>query len=89
MPQQLSFTADWAPKEFRGRYLGFYSAAWSLGIIANPLLLLPLHARLGEGVFWPLVLVVAVPAAFLLLHIDRTSDRPELLRGREEPSLAT
>ena len=84
MPQQMSFAADWAPPESRGRYMGFYQAAWSVGIILNPLILLPLHARLAERIFWPLLLLVTTPASLLLLHIDRTSDRPELLRGREE-----
>jgi MFS family permease len=87
MPQQMSFVADWAPPEYRGRYLGFYQAAWSVGIILNPLILFPLHARLPEVAFWPLLLLIAIPASLLLLHIDRHFDRPDLLRGREETAL--
>jgi MFS family permease len=44
VPQQMSFLADWAPPAARGRYMGLYSAAWSLGYAINPILLIPLHA---------------------------------------------
>ena len=80
-PQLTAFVADWAPAEARGRYLGVYQATWSLAVIANPLVLLPLHARLSERAFWPLLAVITVPAALLLLRLDRTADRPERLRG--------
>jgi MFS family permease len=84
MPQQMSFVADWAPPEARGRYMAFYQAAWSLALVLNPLLLMPLHARLPEAWFWPCLLVVTTPASLLLLHLDRVADRPERLRGRDE-----
>jgi MFS family permease len=83
-PQQIAFAADWAPARARGRYLGFYQATWSLALAVNPLLLLPLHARLGEAAFWGLLSVMAVPPALLLLHLDRHADRPERLRGLAE-----
>ena len=92
VPQQMAFIADWAPPEARGRYLGLYSATWSLGMALNPLLLLPLHARLPEPLFWPLLLLLVVPSAIVLRRLDATADRPELLRGRGEavpPLLAT
>jgi MFS family permease len=80
-PQQTAFVADWAPPEVRGRYLSVYQATWSLSVIINPLLLLPLHARLSERVFWPLLAVMTVPSALLLFRLDRKADRPERLRG--------
>jgi hypothetical protein len=81
MPQMVAFVTDWAPPSVRGRYLGFYSATWSLAFALNPLICIPLHARLGERLFWPLFLVPASASAMLLLRLDRTADRPERLRG--------
>jgi MFS family permease len=81
LPQQMSFIADWAPPEARGRYMALYSASWSVGFALNPMLLMPLHAWAGERVFWPLLLLVLGPAALIPWHLDRI-DRPERLRGR-------
>jgi hypothetical protein len=43
---------------------------------------LPLRARFGEAVIWPLHILVVLPAAVVLLHLDSRADRPERLRGR-------
>jgi MFS family permease len=83
-PQQMAFVADWAPPRSRGQYLGLYQATWSLALAVNPVVLLPLHSLLGEAGFWGLLGLVAVPAALLLLHLDRHADRPERLRGLSE-----
>ena len=80
-PQQMSFIADWAPPEARGRYLSLYQATWSVAFAVNPAITLPLHAALGERAFWGLMPIVALPGVFVLLRLDRTADRPELLRG--------
>jgi MFS family permease len=81
-PQQMAFVADWAPPEARGRYLSLYQAMWSVAFAVNPAIALPLHAVLGERAFWALMPLVAVPGVLVLLHLDRTADRPEKLRGR-------
>jgi MFS family permease len=80
LPQQMSFIADWAPPEARGRYMALYSASWSVGFALNPILLMPLHAWAGERRFWPLLLLVLGPAALIPWRLDRT-DQPERLRG--------
>lgn len=80
-PQKLAFIADWSPPESRGRYLSLIQATWSLATAVNPILFLPLYARLGERAFWPLVALVALPGCLVLLHLDRAADRPERLRG--------
>jgi MFS family permease len=82
IPQHSAFLADWAPPAQRGRYLGIAQASWGLGSAVAPILFMPLHARLPEGLFWAIVGATILPAAFLLLHLDRTADRPERLRGR-------
>jgi MFS family permease len=83
LPQQSAFLADWAPPEARGRYLGMASAAWGLGATVAPIALLPVHERLSEAAFWGLLGLVILPAGALMLHLDRTADRPELLRGSQ------
>jgi MFS family permease len=80
-PQAMSFVADWAPPEARGRYLSLYQAMWSVAVALNPAIALPLHAALGERAFWSLMPLVAIPGVLVLLHLDRTADRPERLRG--------
>lgn len=80
-PQTVAFVTDWAPVPARGRYFGLFQATFSLAVAANPIVFLPLHARLGPARFWPLLVLVALPAAALMLHLDRTADRPERLRG--------
>jgi len=80
-PQQMAFIADWAPPEARGRYLSLYQATWSIAFAVNPALTLPLHAALGERLFWGLMPLVALPGVIVLLRLDRTADRPERLRG--------
>jgi MFS family permease len=80
-PQMMAFVADWAPPEARGRYLSLYQATWSVAFAVNPAITLPLHAALGERAFWGLMPLAAIPGVFVLLHLDRTADRPERLRG--------
>lgn len=80
-PQQMAFVADWAPPRARGRYLATYQATWFGAFAVNPLLFLPLRARLGEDLFWPVVALLSLPAAGLLVALDRF-DQPQHLRGR-------
>jgi MFS family permease len=80
-PFKMAFVTDWAPPAMRGRYLSLYQATWSVAMALNPILFLPLQARLGDRVFWPLMMAIAAPAIVVLLRLDRTADRPERLRG--------
>jgi MFS family permease len=81
-PQMMAFVVDWAPPEARGRYLSLYQATWSVAFALNPAIALPLHAALGERAFWGLLSLVAIPGVVVLLHLDRTVDRPgRLLRS--------
>jgi hypothetical protein len=62
--------------------MSLFQATFGLGVALNPILFLPAHARLGDRAFWPLLLLVSLPAAAVLVRLDRTADRPERLRGR-------
>jgi MFS family permease len=81
VPQVMSFVSDWAPPRARGRYIGAYGATWSLGMALGPPIFLPLHARLGDDLFWPLLGLVALPALAIQLVLDARVDRRERLRG--------
>jgi len=80
-PFEMAFVSDWAPPSLRGRYVSLYQATWSVAVALNPILFLPLQARLGDRAFWPLMMLVAAPAILVLLRLDRTADRPDRLRG--------
>ena len=87
MPFNMAFVTDWAPPALRGQYMSLYQATWSVAMALNPILFLPLQARLGDR-FWPVMMVVAAPAVLALLRLDRIADRPERLRGlSHEPAL--
>ena len=87
-PFKMAFVTDWAPPALRGRYMSLYQATWSVAVALNPILFLPLQARLGDRRFWPVMMVVAAPAVLALLRLDRIADRPERLRGlAHEPSV--
>ena len=88
-PFKMAFITDWAPPHQRGRYLSMQGATWSLAIGLNPILFLPLQAALGDRTYWPLMLLIAIPAAAVLLRLDRVADRPERLRGLSSASTAT
>ncbi len=81
VPQQNAFIADWAPPAARGRYIGLYQATWSVGFAIAPLVFLPIHARLPEAAFWPLLFGLSLAPFAILLRLDRVADRPERLRG--------
>lgn len=83
LPAVTAFLSDWAPPSLRGTYLGIHQSAFSVAMLAGPPLLLPLRERTGEAGYWPLFLILALPAAWALLRMDRAADRPELLRGAE------
>ena len=75
MPQLSATVADWAPRLSRGRYISLFQSSWTFAKATSPLLFLPLRARVGDGVFWPVLGLSALPAFGLLLTLggeDRT-----------------
>ena len=71
MPQLSATVADWAPRLSRGRYISLFQSSWTFAKATSPLLFLPLRARLGDLLFWPLLGVSAFPAFLLLLTLGR------------------
>lgn len=81
IPQVLAFLSDWAPPERRGTYLALQQATFSVMFAVSPVALLPLRQSLGDGAYWPLLLLAALPAAWILRDLDRTADLPGRLAG--------
>ena len=71
MPQLSAAVADWAPRLSRGRYISLFQSSWTFAKATSPILFLPLRARVGDSVFWPLLALSAVPAFALLLTLGR------------------
>lgn len=71
MPQLSATVADWAPRLARGRYISLFQSSWTFAKATSPLLFLPLRARLGDRLFWPLLGLSALPAFALLLGLGR------------------
>jgi MFS family permease len=69
MPQLSATVADWAPRLSRGRYISLFQSSWTLAKATSPLLFLPLRARLGDFMFWPLLGLAVLPASALLLSL--------------------
>ena len=69
MPQLSATVADWAPRLSRGRYISLFQSSWTFAKATSPLLFLPLRARVGDGVFWPILGLSALPAFGLLLTL--------------------
>jgi len=69
MPQLSATVADWAPRLSRGRYISLFQSSWTFAKATSPLLFLPLRARLGDRIFWPLLGASAFPAFALLLTL--------------------
>lgn len=86
LPLMMSFVSDLAPPATRGRFMGMFAATWNLAMMLNPIILMPLHGAVSERAFWPMLLLLYLPASAILLVLDRAADRPGSLAGATEPS---
>src|SRR5262249_62215147 len=77
-PVSYAYVADVAPPGMQGRYQGVFGLAWGSGAVTGPLLagaFLPEDA----AIFWPMLAVFGLVAAFLVLlsrRRQRTSAAP-------------
>src|SRR5262249_43897104 len=82
-PVSYAYVADVAPPAMQGRYQGGFGLAWGSGAVTGPLLA---GAFLPEGaaIFWPLLAVFGLVAAFLVL-LSRRRQRPSAATSSFEP----
>lgn len=73
VPQLTAFVADRAPAEARGSWLGIHGAcSYNLAFALAPAVLLPLREAVGDGVYWPAMLVVGVaPGVMVMRGLER------------------
>lgn len=65
-PMSAAHMTQLAPERYRGRYMGLFGTAWSLGMIAGPTLGTILFER-HEGVLWGACAVLGVISATLVM----------------------
>jgi MFS family permease len=84
-PVSYAYVADVAPPGMQGRYQGVFGLAWGSGAVTGPLLA---GAFLPEGaaIFWPLLAVFGLVAAFLVLLSRRRPQAPGRPSSFEPPS---
>jgi len=64
-PAQLSKVAVMASEEQMGAYMGYLTSSSGLAFTLAPLLGVPLYTQLGQGLFWPLILVLCTLGGYL------------------------
>lgn len=82
-PVSYAYVADVAPPGMQGRYQGVFGLAWGSGAVTGPLLagaFLPEDA----GIFWPMLAVLGLMAAFLVL-LSRARPKPPGAQTSLEP----
>ena len=75
-PVEGAYVADLAPERLRGRYMGAWSFAWGIGLVAGPLLGTALYAW-RPGALWLTCLVLGVVGACLVLSAAARRVHPE------------
>jgi MFS family permease len=72
VPTASTLTADLAPPEMRGRYMGLYTLAWTTGLGLGPVLGGTLNDRLAPVAIWYGGGLLALAATFLFLLLGRS-----------------
>jgi len=73
VPTSTAVTADLAPAELRGRYMGMLGLTWSVGFGIGPIVGGLISDHLGAIALWPLTAFSGIVAAIIFLSIGRFS----------------
>jgi MFS family permease len=82
-PVSYAYVADVAPPGMQGRYQGVFGLAWGSGAVTGPLLAGAFLPQ-GAAIFWPLLAVFGLVAAFLIL-LSRRRQQATVGRSSFEP----
>jgi len=78
IPTSTALTANVAPAEMRGRYMGIFGLTWSIGFGIGPVLGGYLNDTLAPAAIWHAGLVMGLAAALGFLLLARVLRRPSL-----------
>jgi len=71
VPTSTAITADLAPADLRGRYMGMLGLTWSVGFGIGPVVGGLISDHLAPIALWPLSALSGVFAAIIFLAITR------------------
>ncbi|MBF8255263.1 MAG: MFS protein [Anaerolineales bacterium] len=73
VPTSTTLTANLAPTEMRGRYMGLYSLTWTISVGLGPVLGGVLNDRLAPVAMWYGACLLALVSALMFLGLGRSS----------------
>ncbi len=73
VPTSTAVTADLAPPEMRGRYMGMLGLTWSVGFGIGPIIAGMISDHIAPSAIWSITAVAGVFAAILFLALRRTT----------------
>lgn len=73
VPTSTAVTADLAPPEMRGRYMGMLGLTWSVGFGIGPIVAGMISDHIAPSAIWSITAVAGVFAAILFLALRRTT----------------
>lgn len=77
VPTSTAVTADFAPAEMRGRYMGMLGLTWSVGFGIGPTLGGLISDHIGPAAIWSMTAMSGVAAALIFIALTRLkSTRP-------------
>jgi MFS family permease len=71
VPTSTAVTADLAPADMRGRYMGMLGITWSIGFGIGPIVGGLIGDQLGANAIWPITATTGVFAAIIFLALKR------------------
>jgi MFS family permease len=88
VPTSTTLTANLAPPEMRGRYMGLYSLTWTISVGLGPVLGGLLNDRLAPVAMWYGACLLALVSAMMFLALGRSS-RLQTAGAASAPSAAS
>jgi MFS family permease len=73
VPTSTTLTANLAPPEMRGRYMGLYGLIWTISVGLGPVLGGLLNDRLAPVAMWYGACLLALVAALMFLALGRSA----------------
>lgn len=73
VPTSTAVTADLAPAEMRGRYMGILGLTWNIGFGIGPIVGGLISDRISPSAIWPITALTGLLAAIIFLALKRNA----------------